>query len=415
MDYHVTPRKAALVRALLERDLLTPTRPICGVIDLDSLSKAVDHLYQAFPRHFLHAYAAKANSAPGVLAHLRSLGMAVEVASRPEFEAAIRVGFPATRIVFDSPAKTPDDIDCALSRGVIFHIDNFQELERVDNIIRTRASTSSIGIRVNPQVGVGEITSTSTATATSKFGVGLSDLGNRDRLIAAFVARPWLRTVHAHVGSQGCPLELSVAGIGRVVDLAQSINVACDQNRVATIDIGGGLPVNFASDESRPTFSDYAALLQRDVPVLFDGSTRVITEFGRSVISKAGFIVSRVEYTKVTGDRQIAITHAGAQVAARTVYQPDTWPLRISALDSTGSPKMGPIVNQDIAGPCCFAGDILAHNRPLPLLEPGDFIVVHDTGGYYFSTPYVYNSLSPIDVYGAIGLDSDLATFSLGT
>jgi diaminopimelate decarboxylase len=66
------------------------------------------------------------------------------------------------------------------------------------------------------------------------------------------------------------------------------------------------------------------------------------------------------------------------------------------------------MVEQDIAGPCCFAGDILAHQRELPLLEPGDHVLIHDTGGYYFSSPYVYNSLPPIDAFGARGMGHDV-------
>ena len=40
-------------------------------------------------------------------------------------------------------------------------------------------------------------------------------------------------------------------------------------------------------------------------------------------MAKNGFIIARVEYTKVTGGRHIAITHAGAQVATRTVFMPE--------------------------------------------------------------------------------------------
>ena len=148
------------------------------------------------------------------------------------------------------------------------------------------------------------------------------------------------------------------------------------------------------------------------MPALFSGEFKVITEFGRSIMAKNGFIVGRVEYTKLTGGRHIAITHAGAQVATRTVFMPELWPIRVSALDPQGRPKTGPKVPQDVAGPCCFAGDIVASRRLLPLLEPDDWVLLHDTGAYYFSTPFVYNSLPRIAVHG-FATDDDGVRFEL--
>lgn len=29
----------------------------------------------------------------------------------------------------------------------------------------------------------------------------------------------------------------------------------------------------------------------------------------------------------------------------------------------------------DVAGPCCFAGDVVAHRRPLPKIEPGGIFI----------------------------------------
>ena len=181
---------------------------------------------------------------------------------------------------------------------------------------------------------------------------------------------------------------------------------------MTTVDIGGGLPVNFESDEVAPTFAEYAAILRETVPALFSGEFKVITEFGRSIMAKNGFVIGRVEYTKVTGGRHIAITHAGAQVATRTVFMPELWPIRVSALDPTGRPKTGAKIAQDVAGPCCFAGDIIASRRPLPLLEPDDWVLLHDTGAYYFSTPFVYNSLPRVAVHG-FDLDGASVHFEL--
>ncbi|WP_374228494.1 hypothetical protein [Streptomyces sp. CNQ085] len=89
-----------------------------------------------------------------------------------------------------------------------------------------------------------------------------------------------------------------------------------------------------------------------------------------------------------------------ATAATRTVLAPDAWPLRITAHNPHGGAKSGPPVRQDVAGPACFAGDLLARDRELPLLAPGDLVVLPDTGAYYFSTPFHYNSLPEPAVHG---------------
>ena len=413
MDDTLSERKAAVAQAAVAQGLLAGETLLAGFVDLDGMRGAVGALHASFPDHFMHAFAAKAGCLEGILRTLREHGMACEVASPGELAQAMAAGFAPERIVFDSPAKTRGEIEVALRHGMTLNVDNFQELDRVDAAMgQLGGSQAVIGVRINPQVGVGTIAAMSTATRTSKFGIALDDPGNRRRIVDSYRDRPWLTCVHTHVGSQGCPLELIAGGVGKAVALAKEINAAVGRQQVTTVDIGGGLPVNFESDEVSPSYAEYAAILRENVPALFSGEFKVITEFGRSIMAKNGFIVGRVEYTKLTGGRHIAITHAGAQVATRTVFMPELWPIRVSALDPQGRPKTGAKVPQDVAGPCCFAGDIIASRRPLPLLEPDDWVLLHDTGAYYFSTPFVYNSLPRVAVHG-FALTGDAVRFEL--
>ncbi|MFH7599132.1 diaminopimelate decarboxylase [Streptomyces racemochromogenes] len=401
-------RRDRAVRAAVAQGLLD-SEPLVCLLDTAGIRASAAALTAAFDAvtapgtPVLHAFAAKAAPLVPVLRLLAGCGLGCEVASPGELALARAAGIPAARIVLDSPAKTAGELREALALGITVNADNHQELERLDALVAAAPGgpvRSPVGVRVNPQTGAGSIDALSTATATAKFGIALRDPGARERLVRACLDRPWLTRLHAHSGSQGLPLPLIAEGVRELHALAEEINAAAGHRRIDTLDIGGGLPVNFASDEHTPTYAEYAGALREAVPALFDGSYGLVTEFGRSLLAKHGTVLARVEYTKTAGGRRIALTHAGVQVATRTVYAPAAWPLRILAYDAKGTPKTGPPVAQDVAGPACFAGDLLATARELPELAPGDLVALPDTGAYFFTAHYGYNSLPRPSVHG---------------
>ncbi|MET9698317.1 diaminopimelate decarboxylase [Streptomyces sp. NPDC006529] len=410
-------RRDLAVRAAVRQGLVGPGEsdaPLVCLLDTAGIRASAAALTAAFAAALppgtpvLHAFAVKACPLVPVLRLLADAGLGCEVASAGELALARAAGVDPGRTVLDSPAKTTAELREALDRGIAVNIDNRQELERVDALVAGRPGPvrSPVGLRINPQTGAGTIDALSTATGTSKFGFALRDEGARAWLVRACAARPWLTRLHTHSGSQGVPLALIARGAAEVHALAEEINAAAGARRIDTLDIGGGLPVNFASDEEAPTYAAYVAALRAAVPALFDGSYGLVTEFGRSLTAKHGLVIARVEYAKTSGGRPIALTHAGVQLATRTVYAPAVWPLRILAYDGRGVPKGGGPVVQDVAGPACFAGDLLAEGRRLPPLAAGDLIAVPDTGAYFFTAHYGYNSLPRPPVHGfTVGAD----------
>ncbi|MGP3772723.1 diaminopimelate decarboxylase [Streptomyces sp. SDT5-1] len=412
-------RRDAALRAAVEQGLVGPDAPVLGLLDVAGVKEAARALKEAFAgtgAEVQHTFAVKAASLVPVLALLNEEGIGAEVASPGELALARAAGVPAERIVFDSPAKTVGELRDALAAGVAVNADNPQELARIDALVAANPSASPVGLRVNPQVGSGSIGAMSTATATSKFGVALRDEGAEEWVVGAYRARPWMTRLHTHTGSQGVALELMAEGVRVAYELAEKINAQVGRQQIDTLDIGGGLPVNFASDEITPGFDAYARILRETVPGLFDGRYTLVTEFGRSLLAKQGFIAAHVEYTKTSGGRRIAVTHAGAQVATRTVFVPESWPLRVGAYDAEGRPRTSAPLVQDVAGPCCFAGDLVARGRELPELAPGDLVALYDTGAYYFSTHFHYNSLPRPAVYGYVraenGTEAGKVTFA---
>ena len=140
-----------------------------------------------------------------------------------------------------------------------------------------------------------------------------------------------------------------------VTELETSIGRTLD-----CVDIGGGLSTTYKDPEEPEAFAyrKYRQLLEEKTPQLFSGKYRVITEFGRSLLLKAGKSLSRINYIKdwlPEFVKPICLTHLGTNQFVRAVYLPHVWGHRLSAIDgSTGLAKEGEQMTYDIAGPLCF-------------------------------------------------------------
>jgi diaminopimelate decarboxylase len=503
--------------------------------DLDSFEANLGALRSTFPPHWHHAMAIKSNP----LAALMRLGIAsghgVECASIGEVQHALRVGCKGSDVVFDSPCKNVPEIAFAIEHGVHINADNLDELVHIKGVLfeqqqkksegadgsTSAAAAPVVGLRINPLVGAGGVSSLSVSTRQSKFGVIVpSDKESLERLavVSALVFDfPFVNAIHVHVGSGSMRLEQAAQGAAAAVQLALEVNRArqkqallllstttgdmstttagsseqqpgtCDSSSssssdaaaaaarspvmVDVIDIGGGLPVGWGLDGKTPTWQEYQALLFKEAPELFDGTTfrRVVTEFGASLFCKYGWLGSAVEVVKnLSGGSSgggssssssgnanaatIAMIHAGSDLFLRACYAPQMRGQHpITAYSADGSPKAAAAstavgkdhpsrsnssgsssdssgnnnsgansgtssgitaststsasstdsnsssdssssssssssgfhgVEHDIAGPLCFAGDVVAKGVLLPsVLEVGDVVVVHEAGG----------------------------------
>jgi diaminopimelate decarboxylase len=271
--------KAATIKTAISQGLVNENRPLAMFWSLDELKKGVIEVHEAFPgKHFLHTTALKANPLLGLIKHAVAYGLGCEAASLGELHQGLRATQPH-RLVFDSPTKTRKELKFALDHGVNINVDNLQELATLAELKANLASVVSpsipplFGVRVNPEVGAGSILTHSTSVPWSKFGVGLVE--HEQALLQAYTRFPWLNMIHCHTGSQGCSLELHAQGLRRAVDLALRINQRSGRQQITCLDIGGGLPVNFASEHHTPLFVHYAEILRKTVPEIFSGEFQV--------------------------------------------------------------------------------------------------------------------------------------------
>lgn len=346
--------------------------------NLDLFTANLEAVQAAFPAGSLHTLAIKANPLVRLLQVAVDKGYGLEAASMGEVHLAIAAECPASRIVFDSPAKTTDELAEALQRQLRINADNRHELERIEALVGDYP-TSNVGLRINPQVGAGHIASTSVAHRGSKFGVPIDDWAS---ISSCFRQYSWLRGLHVHVGSQGCEIKQLVEGVCRITQLAQRLTDHLGRQSIDWLDIGGGLPVAYKVGDDPPHVSLYADALRSAAPDLFTGETEIVTEFGRLLQAGCGWAVSRVEYVKQGAEGQFAVVHFGADFLMRAVYAPTDWQHEYILCDSSGRRKTGDSKPVSVAGPLCFAGDVPAQELMLPEVAVGDLLIVRDVGAY---------------------------------
>ena len=429
--------------------------------DLDAFCNGLASLRAAFPEpQWLHACAIKTNPLAAMLRLARDRGHGAECATSSEVVHALAMGFTPEHIVFDSPCKTEPEIAYCLEHGVHLNVDNLQELKRVEVALAKLSppSSSIIGLRINPLVGAGEVDSLSVSTRKSKFGVfcpppeqgGAQGAAERAALLETLAVATFVRCIHVHTGSGGMALAQMVEGCATAVGVAEEANAMRRARAAAAggataaaavplidiIDIGGGMPVAWRHADGvgggiGPSFGDYSAALRARVPSLFEEGgpwRRVVTEFGAALHCVHGWVGSVVEVTKPTGDGGVvAMIHAGSDMFARQCYAPGMRPRGhpVRAYDSTGTLRgasdgsrganigeeekggEAEVVVHDIAGPLCFAGDVVAPAVSLPVtLRPGDIVVLEEAGGNTLSifTSHCSRRRPPVWGYSRTGI-----------
>jgi diaminopimelate decarboxylase len=364
--------------------------PVALLYDLDLHDAHLNECNKVFGPTFEHCAAIKSNPIAKMISHIHNVhNFGIECASIGEVLHAQACGVANEKIVFDSPSKTVPELHYAIDQRLHVNMDNFDEYERARDYVTKidgKQQLGNLGIRINPLVGAGSIAALSVSTAEGKFAVPITE---KAKLLEVYKESPWLNCCHVHVGSGGMGTKVLCAGIRVLVDFALAVNEQAGKQQITCLDIGGGLPANFWGDswESKehnvPTFKQYAAALREEVPELFAGNFKVVTEFGQSINAKTGFLASRVEWMKGSDAHPIAIVHFGADCCVRQIYGGGVYARRIEAYDETGSEfaEDEPVVETSVAGPLCFQGDFVAKNIPLPAgLQARSIVVMKDAG-----------------------------------
>jgi diaminopimelate decarboxylase len=337
-------------------------------------------LRDAFSRRYSKvrlAWSYKTNYLDAICQTFHREGAFAEVVSPFEYEKAVHNGVSPDKIHWNGPYKPEADLARAIEGRAIIHIDNLDELARIERVAARLDTRPRLAIRVNMAI--------EGMVPWSRFGLNLESgqAGEVARRIALTRSMD-LVGLHTHIGT----FVLDPQAYGKAASkLATLANQLLDETGVKLqfIDLGGGFASRntlrdayLTGEQATPPFSRYAEAIvdglstltypEADLPTL-------VLETGRALVDEAGYLVATGQATKRLPDgRQSLVLDAGVNLLFTSFwYKHDVVPAQ--PCGTTTEPTV-------MYGPLCMNIDEIRETHDFPALNVGDRVVFRNVGAY---------------------------------
>ena len=318
-------------------------------------------------------YAVKANANPKVLRIIREAGLGADCVSGGEIEAALRAGFPSSKIVYAGVGKADWEINLGLDNDIFcFNVESIPELEIINQLAAQKGKTARVAFRLNPNVGAHTHANITTGLAENKFGIDMRDML---KVIeeASQMAHIKVVGLHFHIGSQILDMGDFEALCNRVNELQKEL----ERHRISVehINVGGGLGIDYQHPNRVPVpdFHDYFNTYAKKLK-LRTGQT-LHFELGRAVVGQCGSLITRTLYIKEGAVKRFCIVDAGFTDLVRpALYQ------AYHKIENITSEE--PKEAYDVVGPICESTDVFAKQTDLNRCHRGDLLAIRSAGAY---------------------------------
>jgi len=163
------------------------------------------------------------------------------------------------------------------------------EANLINKISKKMSRTTSVGIRLNPNITGKTHKKISTGGRHNKFGLGYNDCINLCEKISNF-RNLKLDGLSVHIGSQ----ITNIKPFKQVLVMLNNIIVKTKIN-FKFIDLGGGMGISYSNKEKKLDLNQYAKLVNKFVK---NKKTQIIFEPGRFIVGNTSVLISKVIYIK---------------------------------------------------------------------------------------------------------------------
>ncbi len=337
-------------------------------------------------------YAGKAFLTLAMASLMREEGLGLDVVSGGELYTALEARFPPERIAFHGNNKEPREIEEAVRAGVgLIVVDNFRELDLLEEILDRHDKTQDLLLRVAPGVEAHTHEYILTGQQDSKFGFDPSS-GQLLEAARRVARNPRLRFrgLHCHIGSQILDhqpyLEAARIMVGIMARVREEAGLETE-----ILDLGGGFGIHYLPEDRPP---DPAWVIRMVAEEVRRGCGErglslpaLAFEPGRAVVGEAAIALYTVGAVKrVPGLRTYVAVDGGMGDNPRpALYGASYWAC------SAVRPSAPPEEEVRIVGRFCESGDILIPRLEMPRLAPGEVVAIFSAGAYQYSMASNYN------------------------
>ena len=350
------------------------------VYDRSLLTSRVKQLRSALPAAIKLHYAMKANPMPALVCHMAGLVDGIDVASAGELMVALDAGANPQEVSFAGPGKTEAELRQAVAAGILINVESFREVPVLAGAASELGLPARVAVRVNPDFEL-KSSGMKMGGGPKQFGVDAEQVPE----LLAEIGRAGLafEGFHLFAGSQNLKPESIVEAQQKSFALACKLAEHAPAP-VKFLNLGGGFGIPYFPGEQPLDLTQIGANLTDIVEQarISLPQAEIVIELGRYFVGEAGLYVSKVVDKKVSRGQTYLVTdgglhhHLSASGNFGQVIRKN-YPAAIG--NRMGAERQE---NVSVVGPLCTPLDLLADRMSLSVAQPGDLVVIYQSGAY---------------------------------
>jgi diaminopimelate decarboxylase len=354
------------------------------IYDEAGIRANVKRLQEAFSWNegFKEYFAVKALPNPVILKLLHELGCGMDCSSLTELMLSRAVGITGNDIMFSSNDTPAEEFRLAREMDVLINLD---DITHIPFLAENGGIPETISCRFNPG---GEFMLGNTIMGNpgeAKYGFTRGQMTQGFRMLQKAGAKRF--GIHAFLASNTTDDDyypaLAKKLFKTVVELHEETGA-----EIAFVNLSGGIGIPYRPCEKETDIRYIGDEVRREYERIIRPTgmdVKIFTELGRYITGPFGYLVTHAIHKKETYKNYIGVDACACNLMRPAMYGAYH---HITVMGKENAPQTNVY---DVVGALCENNDKFAVDRPLPKTEPGDLLVIHDTGAHGFSMGYNYN------------------------